>query len=266
MVDRNSEYPIKTTATSFEIVHVLQQKGPCRLSEIASQLEMAESTIHRHLKTLHSLRYVSRSGQKYQIGLRLAHLGEAARTRNEAFHEVKDHVRSLAEETGERAQFVGEDHGLGVYLYLETGDKAVQAGLSVGRQIRLHCSSAGKAILSEYSRERVDEILDRWGLPKQTERTITDRETYYEELEQVRDRGVAFNREEHIHGINAVAVPVHDAGENVLGAFCVSAPSHRMKGEWFEKTIPDLLLGSANALELNLVYSDPESTDDVVVE
>jgi DNA-binding IclR family transcriptional regulator len=266
MADQNNEYPIKTTAISFEIVHVLQQEGPCRLSEIASQLEIAESTVHRHLKTLHLLRYVSRSGQKYQIGLRFARLGEAARTRNEAFHQVKDRVRVLAEETGERAQFVVEDHGLGVYLYLETGNKAVQAGLGVGRQIHLHCSSAGKAILSRYSRERVDEILDRWGLPEQTEQTIADREAYYEELEQIRARGVAFNEEEHIHGINAVAVPVHDADEKVLGAFCVSAPSHRMKGELFKETIPDLLLGSANALELNLVYSDPESTDDVVVE
>lgn len=266
MADQSGERPIKTTATSFEIVHVLQKQGPCRLSEIASQLEMPESTVHRHLQTLHSLRYVSRCGQKYQIGLRFARLGEAARTRDEAFHQVKDRVRDLAEETGERAQFVVEDHGLGVYLYLETGDKAVQAGLGVGRQIRLHCSSAGKAILSGYSRERVDEILDRWGLPEQTERTITDREAYHEELEQVRDRGVAFNKEEHILGINAVAVPVRGADENILGAFCVSAPSHRMKGELFEGTIPDLLLGSANALELNLAYSNSDSTDNVVVE
>lgn len=266
MTDRPDERPIRTTATSFEIIHVLQEEGPCRLSEIASELGIAESTVHRHLKTLHSLRYVSRCGQKYQIGLRFARLGEAARTRDEAFRQVKDRVRTLAEETGERAQFVVEDHGLGVYLYLETGEEAVRAGFDVGRQIHLHYSSAGKAILSGYSRERVDEILDRWGLPEQTDRTITDREEYYEELERVRDRGVAFNREEHIRGLNAVAVPVDDAGGNVLGAFSVSAPSHRMKGELLEETVPDLLLGSANALELNLTYGDRDNTDSVVVE
>ncbi|MFC7156903.1 IclR family transcriptional regulator [Halomarina halobia] len=257
---------IQTTATSFEIIHVLQENGPCRLSAIASELGMPESTVHRHLNTLHSLRYVSRCGPKYQIGLRFARLGEAARTRDPAFRQAKDYVREVAEETGERAQFVVEDHGLGVYLYLETGRKAVRAGLEVGRQIRLHCSSAGKAILSGYPRARVDEILDQWGLPQQTERTITDRDAYHEELQRVRERGVAFNEEEHIHGLNAVGVPVTGADDDVLGALCVSAPSHRMKGELFRETVPDLLLGSANALELKLAYSDREQTDSVVVE
>jgi IclR family acetate operon transcriptional repressor len=35
----------------------------------------------------------------------------------------------------------------------------------------------------------------------------------------------------------------------------VSGPIHRLKGEWFEKEIPDLLLGTANELELNIRYS-----------
>lgn len=266
MTDRTDDPTLGTTATSFEIVHVLQEEGPCRLSDIASDLGIAESTVHRHLKTLQSLRYVSRCGQRYQIGLRFARLGEAARTRDDAFRHVKDRVRDLAEETGERAQFVVEDHGLGVYLYLETGAEAVRAGFSVGRQIHLHYSSAGKAILSQYSRERVDEILDRWGLPAQTENTITDREEYHAELEAVRKQGVAFNCEEHIRGLNAVAVPVNDADGNVLGAFSVSAPSHRMKGELFEETVPDLLLDSANALELQLTCGDRENADSVVVE
>ncbi|WP_276306255.1 helix-turn-helix domain-containing protein [Halomarina halobia] len=116
---------IQTTATSFEIIHVLQENGPCRLSAIASELGMPESTVHRHLNTLHSLRYVSRCGPKYQIGLRFARLGEAARTRDPAFRQAKDYVREVAEETGERAQFVVEDHGLGLMTSSSVVDNSV---------------------------------------------------------------------------------------------------------------------------------------------
>ncbi|WP_331234345.1 IclR family transcriptional regulator [Natronorarus salvus] len=256
---------IQSTETSFEIIHALQERGPSRLSEIAAALDLAESTTHRHLNTLADLRYVSRAGERYQIGLRFARLGRAAQTRDPAYRMAEPYVRTLAEETEERAQFVVEDHGLGIYLFMETGSRAVRVGFGVGRQIHLHCSSAGKAILAHYPRERVDAILDRWGLPAHTENTITDREALYGELERVRERGFAYNRQEHIRGLNAAAVPVQREG-SVLGVLSVSGPSHRLKGERFEREIPDTMLATANELELNVLYADGDSAEDHVVE
>ncbi|WP_246998140.1 IclR family transcriptional regulator [Halosolutus gelatinilyticus] len=256
---------IQSTKTSFEIVHALQETGPARLSEIADRLDLAESTTHRHLRTLLDLRYVSRDGERYQLGLRFARLGRAARTRDPAYEMTRRHVQTLAEETGERAQFVVEDHGLGIYLHVETGSRAVRAGFGVGRQIHLHCSSAGKAILAHSPRERVDEILDRWELPALTENTVAGREELYRELEAVRDRGVAFNREEHVDGLNGTAVPIRRDG-TVLGALAVAGPSHRLTGDWYEEELPSTMLAAANELELNATYSTPDSADDHVVE
>lgn len=263
--ERGDGNRIGSTKTSFEIVHALEENGPCRLSEIAAELDLTESTAHRHLNTLCDLRYVSRDGERYQIGLRFLRLGRAARTRDPAYETAKQYVRDLADETEERAQFVVEDHGIGMYLHVETGAKAVRAGFGVGRQIHLHSSSAGKSILAQYPRERVDEILDRWELPALTENTITDREALYEELERVRDRGVAFNREEHVDGINGVSVPVKRDG-SVLGALTVAGPSHRLNGDRLEDELPDRLLAAANELELNVTYPSADSSTDHVVE
>ncbi|SEP88953.1 IclR family transcriptional regulator [Natrinema salaciae] len=256
---------IGSTETTFEIVHALQENGPSRLSEIAAELGLTESTTHRHLNTLCDLRYVSRDGELYQIGLRFVRLGRAARTRDAAYGMAKRYVRELAEETEERSQFVVEDHGIGIYLHVENGTKAVKAGFGVGRQIHLHSSSAGKSILAHYPRDRVDAIFDRWGLPALTENTITDRQQVYEELERVRDRGVAFNREEHVDGINGVSVPVKRDG-SVLGALTVAGPSHRLNDERLEDELPDRLLAAANELELNVTYSSPDSSNDHMVE
>lgn len=262
MNDRTTDH-VGATRTSFDVLQALQELGPSRLTEIADHLELAESTTHRHLSTLQDMRYVSRDGDRYQIGLRLARLGRAAQSRNSAFRMARPHVQRLARETEERAQFVAEDHGLGVYIHVEAGTKAVRVGFGVGRQIHLHCSSAGKSILSQYSRERVDEILDRWGMPAHTDQTITDREEYYAELDRVRERGYAFNREEHIDGLNAVAVPVTN-DETVLGALVVSGPSRRLRGDRLENEIPELLLASANELELNVAYESNDRTDHLI--
>nr|WP_255681667.1 IclR family transcriptional regulator C-terminal domain-containing protein [Natrinema sp. SYSU A 869] len=141
----------------------------------------------------------------------------------------------------------------------------MRVGFDVGRQIHLHCSSAGKSILAQYPRDRVDEIFDRWNLPALTENTITDREELYDELERVRERGVAFNREEHVDGINGTAVPVTQDG-SVLGALAVAGPSHRLNGERLEEEVPNMLLAAANELELNITYSSSDSPADHIVE
>lgn len=262
----NTSDTVDTTVRSMKILQHLQEAGPTRLSDISSALDMSPSTVHRHLETLCNLRYVSRSGNNYQLGLRFVRLGHAAKTREESFRQAKDHVEELAAETGERAQFVVEDHGLGVFLHIATGEKAIRTGIASGRQIHLHSSGVGKSILSQYPRERVDEIIDRWGLPKQTEQTVTDRDELYDELDRIKERGVSFNREEHIKGVTAASVPVKNAEEEIIGALSVAGPSHRMKGKRIEETIPDLLLGAANALELELTYDEQSASDTFAVE
>ncbi|WIV68655.1 IclR family transcriptional regulator [Natrialbaceae archaeon AArc-T1-2] len=163
-------------------------------------------------------------------------------------------VKELAMETNERAQFIVEEFGYGIYLHMETGDNAVETDVRIGKMASLHTTSAGKAILAHLPEEQVMRIVDRYGLSKRTENTITDPDALLEELETIRDRGYAYNDGERITGMRAVGVPITDVEDDVVGALSVSGPAHRMKGNWYEKEIPDLLLGTANELELNLTY------------
>ena len=262
MNERTADH-IGATQTSFDVLRTLQEIGPARLTDVADHLDLAESTTHRHLNTLREMRYVSKTGDRYQVGLRLARLGQAAQSRDQAFRMVRPHVRRLAEETEERAIFVAEDHGLGVYIHVETGEKAVRIRTDVGRQVHLHCSSLGKAILSQYDRDRVEEIFDRWGMPAHTDHTITDREEHYGELDRVRERGYAISRQEHIEGINAAAVPITVDGD-VIGSLGISGPSHRLNDDRLETELPELLLVSANELELNITYELDDRADHLV--
>ncbi len=263
--NEKQKHQLRTTKTSFEIIHILMEGGPARLSEIADQLDIAESTTHRHLDTLHSLRYVSRRGERYKLGLRFARLGTAARTLNPGYNQIMPYVEELAKQTEERAHFIAEDHGLGIYLYQSTGAKAVEVGTNIGRQVQLHCSAAGKVILSHHNEEYVNEILDRWGLPANTDHTITDRDALFEELDKAKQQGFALNREETVEGLHAVAVPVKPGG-TLIGTLCIAGPLHRLRGDWFEKELPNLMLSTANELELNILYDESNKPEDHLVE
>jgi DNA-binding IclR family transcriptional regulator len=65
----------------------------------------------------------------------------------------------------------------------------------------MHLTSAGKAILAHYPRERVEEIIDHRGLDSATPNSITEREALFKELEDIRERGFSFNNQENIEGL-----------------------------------------------------------------
>ena len=250
----HAEENIRSVELSFGIVELVRESRTATLAELTAETELAKSTVHAHLKTLTNLGFIVREGNDYRLSLRFLELGEEARNHRTEFRLIKEHVEALADRFDERAQFIVEENGEGVYIYRETGSRAVQTDSGVGRRINLHSTAAGKAILASFSEERVREIIDQHGLATVTDQTITDEEALFTELAAIRERGFSFNQEENLDGLNAVGVPVHDATGSVLGALSVSGPSHRVKGKRLEVEIPDLMLGMANEIELNLAY------------
>lgn len=245
---------LTTIETTLEIVEAIEAMEGARVSELADRLDAPASTIHGHLATLHQQSYLTKEGDEYHIGLQFLNRGGHARQRKEGYRLADEKVEQLAAETGERVQFVVEENGRGYYLHTDIGENAVLADARIGKRIHLHDSSAGKAILAQLPEDRVHSIVDRWGLPAFTEHTTTEREELLEELEEVREQGYALNKEETHKGLHAVGAAVETQQGQVLGAFSVSGPSNRLKGERLEQEIPDLLRGITNELELKLSY------------
>lgn len=247
---------LSTIERGFEVVRTLRQMGGARVTELAEELDMAPSTAHKYLATLAQERFVVKEGDEYHVGLEFLDLGTYAKNRKKGYRLSVPKVREIAEETGERAQFVVEEYGRGIYLHTEASEaRAVLTDRRAGIRRYLHASAAGKAILANLPEHRVDEIIDEHGLPAETEHTITDREELREELARIRETNVSYNNEESVDGLRAVGVPVHGADGLVLGSLSVSGPSNRLKGSLYREEIPDLLLGHANEIELNIRYS-----------
>lgn len=254
-MDSNSDdRTLKTVKTSLEIVNAIADLEGARVSELANSLDLPPSTVHGHLATLRKESYLTKEGDEYQIGLQFLNRGGYAQTRKEGYRLANEKVEQLAAETGERVQFVVEENGRGYYLHTAIGENAVRTDARIGKRVYLHDGSAGKSILANIPEERVYKIIDEWGLPKFTENTLTDTDKLIKELEKIREQGYAYNLEETHKGLRTVGAPVLTPDGRVLGAFSVSGPSNRLKADWFKKDLPDLILGMANELELNLSY------------
>lgn len=254
MEHNNDNGQINTIKKSIKIIDIISQHDGARVTEIAENLGMAPSTVHGHLATLERNEYLVKEGDIYHVGLKFLQLGGRASHRREEYKQAIEKVHTLAMKTNERAQFIVEEHGKGVYLHTATGEHAVQVNARIGKQSHLHASAAGKAILAFLPERRRAKLLDEISLVPLTENTITDRNQLLEELETIRDRGYSYNKEESITGLQAVGAPLLLDNESPIGAFSISGPTHRLKGVYFEKELPDLLLGTTNELRLNLQY------------
>jgi DNA-binding IclR family transcriptional regulator len=255
-MEQDPKYPVRTTVRSFEIIEFLKENHGAGVTETAKALDMSKGVVHNHLNTLEALEFIVKENEEYRLSLRFLELGEYQRNQMRLYRIGREQVKELAAETGELVNLATEEHGRCVYLSLSRGEKAVEADTYAGHRPHLHNTALGKAILAHLPDARIAEILDHRGLPQTTEHTITDRDVLFEELEAIRDRGVAFDREERLPGLRCVAAPIKKNNGEVAGAISVSGPMTRMQGELFEQTLPDAVRSTANVIELNLEYSD----------
>lgn len=79
--------------------------------------------------------------------------------------------------------------------------------------------------------DRRDRIIDEIEFDALTPNTITDRRRLREELDRIREDGIAYNREESIQGLVGAGAPIRDQDGTVYGAISVIGPARRMNGE-----------------------------------
>lgn len=252
--NEDSAESVQATRTMFTIVECLRDSEGLTITEIADRTGYAKSTVHRHLGTLADLEYVTRQNDRYHVGLRFLDLGQRARTRYDGYKLAREKVEEIAEQTGERAQFLVREHGEAVYTHRAFGERAVHTDPGIGSRVPLHATSAGKAILAEMDETQMFEIIEQSDFEPITDQTTTDPDELLSELDWIRERGYSTNHQENLEGLHAVGSVVTGPEGDVVGALSVSGPSHRLTGEWFEQELPTLLMGATNELELNIAY------------
>jgi DNA-binding IclR family transcriptional regulator len=239
---------------TFAVIEALKELGSATPAEIATSVGRSEATVSHYLSWLEGKGYITEQGDEYQNGLKFLDIGERVKYDTGIFDIAADQVDELAEQSGELALMSVLEHGQNVLLYKSHGADAIQTSHEIGLREPLHCSGLGKAILSELPRKQVERIVDEHGLPAFTEHTITDREALFEDLDRTHERGYAIDDQEAKPGIRCVAAPVVLEEGELYGAVSVTAPQSRMRGERFEASIPELVTGAANVIEVNSIY------------
>lgn len=246
---------METIDKSVRILRALVEENGARIAEVSQNLDIPDSTVHAHLSALSDHGLVQKHGDEYHIGPKFLYFSGSLLYDNDIYPLIESKVKYIAQETGERTQFIIEHDGKAVYLFAETvGEKAVKADVRPGKIVDLHSTAAGKAILAGYDDDEVESLLGDGELAQYTEHTLTNKERLRENLEQIREREYAVNDQERINKQRAIGVALNDSFEKPIGAFSVSGPTHRINDKDLHERLPNLLMGIAEEVELTIQY------------
>lgn len=244
----------KTTIISFEIIEALIKMEGATVSQLAQELDIAPSTAQEHLSTLKELEYVTQDGGIYFICFKFARIGNQLLNQRK-YDLATKYTQKVSRCTGYRSIFAIEEHGKAVHVARNPGDYTNWKHEEIGMGFPVHATAAGKVILANYSERKVKEILEKRGLPKLTENTITDKSEFWSELQKIHDEDIAFNLEESKEGVNAVSAPVFNKAGQIVGGLSANGPATQLKGEEFRKDISEKVFGIANEYTLDLKFN-----------
>ncbi|MFF3735642.1 IclR family transcriptional regulator [Streptomyces sp. NPDC002476] len=223
------KYWVKSVARAADILEALAapaQGNGLSVTEVAHVCSVSKSAAFGTLQTLRAYGLVSDDGEgmnrRYRLGMSLARLGDRARSQVSLRGVARPVLSELTRTTGMESRLAIPEEGLAVVVDQVELDQRVRLDLRMGHRELPHCTGLGKALLSAMPQSEAAAVVDRFGLPQRTLRTITDRDTFLAHLRDIARVGYAVDDEEDAEGVICFGAPVLDHRSVCAGAVSIT--------------------------------------------
>ncbi len=219
----------KTPVKAFRVLERLAQASqPMGVTELAAELGLTKSNVHRLLSTLTGLGYVRHSPEngRYEVSLKIWELATHVVARLDIKRVAAEPLARLAAETGETVHLSLFDAGEVVYIDKIESTQPVRTVSRIGVRIPAHCVATGKAMLAFQPQDVIEKAFAN--LQRFTPHTVVDRAALLEQLARVRQKGVAVSLGEWQDQVYGMAAPIRDASGLVIAAIGIAGPATRL--------------------------------------
>lgn len=231
MTSGNVTPPIQSLDRGLTLLEtVAKSRRPVPLAELTRELGIDRSSVFRLANTLRRRGFlVQNPGSKdYVLGSaiwRLASLVPWAETLKQL---AREQMVSLAGNTGETSHLAIREGREAMLIDHELTGQPVGASACTGRCVPLHCTSVGRALISDYDARRLAELFGSAPLAALTKRTVDSISALAKQCQLSRKRGFALDDQEHYEGVRCIAAPIRDASGEIIGSIGISAPAERL--------------------------------------
>lgn len=201
------------------------------LTDLATALGTAKSTLLASLKPLAADDFLVVEGNLYRIGPRAFRLAAEMSSAWSLPRTLRGYLRTLADRSGESVGLAVLDTEMRRTVYVDVieSPRPVRYHLKIGMSGPLHSTAAGRVLLAHQAPEYQKALLKSGKLTAFTSRTTTDPVKLSEQLEVVRRDGYWLSIGESVEDSAAIAAPVFGPNGEILAALAIGAPSDRLQ-------------------------------------
>lgn len=228
---------------------------PRGITELAAELGLVKSNVHRVLQTLEAAGYVTRGaeGGTYGPSLKLWVLGSHVHARSDLAAEARPFLVALAAASRETVHLSVLDGHDVIYLAKIDSPEPVRAYSVLGGRAPAHCVATGKVLLAFHPDPA--QFVRTYDLPAFTPRTVTDRVALLQVLATIRTKGFGVNLGEWREMVRGAAAPIRNPLGTVVAAVGISGPSERLTQRRIAELVPQVV-DTASRISAALGYRD----------
>lgn len=230
---------------------------PRGVTELAAELDMTKSNVHRLLATLVARGYVQQDPRSstYALGIKLWELGSHVIRRIDLTKVARPAMERLAALTGETVHLSVLDDLDVVYLDKIESTHHIRAHTHVGQRAPAYTMATGKAMLARMPDAYLERFHNRFHAF--TPSTLLTMDALYRAIEEVRSRGFAqVPHGEWRDGIAACACAIVGPNGDLAGAIGVSGPDSRVDQDSLDAFAPHVF-SAAGTVSTALGYTGP---------
>ena len=197
---------VQSLHRALDLVEVVAARGGhLTIGEIAAATDVPLPTVHRLLRTLVDRGYMRQMpNRRYALGFRLVPLGATASSMVGADTEAV--LGRLVDALGETANLAILSGSHAEYVAQVPSRHTMRMFTEVGRQVDLHCTGVGKALLGQLDDDGCARSSAGSGCTRQTEHTLVTEAALLADLAAGPPRGYALDEQEQEAGVRCVAV------------------------------------------------------------
>lgn len=224
---------VQTNASVEKAFEILGLFGPgcshVSAGYVQEKLGMNFVTAHRFLRTLEGVgALVAVSKGVYRLGFMLVDLGQRAADEAGLVRVLEPILIQVTRDLQEASMAMVLEGSMVVCIAKAASPHPLFVDIRVGSRLEAYCTAHGKLWLAHMPAAQLEHYLATIPLHPLTSTSVADKPALLAELDDVRRTGLSYNRGEREPDINAVAVPVHTRGGNLVCTLSVFGPANRL--------------------------------------
>ena len=223
-----SYLPVQAVLRALSVLQTINRPEAYSLSNISRLTGLPKATLHRIAGDLVTARLLSRVDGDFHLGSHLFELGMRASVERTLLEVATPFLEDLYERTHETVHLGLREGSEVVYVAKFGGDRQARSPSRIGGRLPVHATAIGKALLAWADEPDRIAVLAA-PMERRTPRTITAPGRLRQQLDRVREEGIAYEYEEGALGLVCVAAPVLDAADRPVAAISVAGAVTRFR-------------------------------------